>query len=69
MPNAIWLQAAPVTTGKAQVVLQEDRAAELGAGGTVGAARPRSASLDDGGRTFLLKLPRRVTARADGRPY
>jgi uncharacterized protein (TIGR02231 family) len=69
LPSALWLQAAPETRGKTLVQQQEERAADLGAGGNNAIAGPRAASLDDGGKAFVLKLPRRVTVRADGRPY
>lgn len=69
MPNAIWLDAAPETRGKTLVQQQEERASDLASGSTNAVAGPRAASLDDGGKAFVLKLPRRVTVRADGRPY
>ena len=69
LPNAIWLSASPETRGKTLVQQQEDRADDLGKGAGGAAAGPRAANLDDGGKAFVLKLPRRVTVRADGRPY
>jgi uncharacterized protein (TIGR02231 family) len=68
LPNPIWVTGAPETKGKTLVQAEEERAADLGAG-TGGGGGPRAAALDDGGKSFLLKLPRRVTVRADGRPY
>jgi uncharacterized protein (TIGR02231 family) len=68
LPNAIWLRAAPETRGKTLVQQQEERAADLGTSGEDVTAGPRAASLEDGGKSFMLKLPRRVTVRADGRP-
>jgi uncharacterized protein (TIGR02231 family) len=69
LPAAIWLLAAPQTRGKTLVQQQEERAADLGRGEAGGDDGPRAASLEDGGKAFLLKLPHRVTVRADGRPY
>lgn len=68
LPNPLWVRGGPDDSGKTLVQAQEERAADLKAGrGT--AATVKGATLDDGGKAFVLKLPRRVTVRADGRPY
>jgi uncharacterized protein (TIGR02231 family) len=69
LPNPIWLNAAPETRGKTLVQQQEERAEDLGRGATGAVVVPEAASLEDGGKAFVLNLPRRVTVRADGRPY
>lgn len=73
VPNPIYVHGAADETKKTLVQAQEHRADDLKAGkaATAGAdgARARAAELDDGGKAFVLKLPRRVTVRADGRPY
>jgi uncharacterized protein (TIGR02231 family) len=68
LPNPIYVYGQPEEKQKTLVEAQENRAADLAAaqGGERGA---QSASLDDGGKAFVLKLARRVTVRADGRPY
>jgi len=68
VPNPIWVQGGPEEKQKTLVQAQEERPDDLGAGGG-GGQGPKSAELDDGGKAFVLKLPRRVTVRADGRPY
>jgi len=68
LPNPIYVRGVPDESEKTLVQAQEERAADLKAGrGNV--ATVKSAQLDDGGKAFVLKLPRRVTVRADGRPY
>ena len=68
LPSPIYVDGAPEDTQKTLVQAQEERAADLkgGGGGGDGVA---GAELDDGGKAFVLKLPRKVTVRADGRPY
>lgn len=68
LPNPIYVYGQPEEKQKTLVEAQENRAADLttAQGGERGA---QSAELDDGGKAFVLKLARRVTVRADGRPY
>jgi uncharacterized protein (TIGR02231 family) len=68
LPNPLYVRGGPDDSGKTLVQAQEERAADLKAG-RGNAATVKSATLDDGGKAFVLKLPRRVTVRADGRPY
>jgi uncharacterized protein (TIGR02231 family) len=68
LPDPLWIAGAPESRGRTLVQAQEERAADLGRGAGAGAG-PQAASLEDGGKAFVLKLPRRVTVRADGRPY
>lgn len=68
LPNPIYVYGQEETKQKTLVQAQEERAADLqtGSGGGRAAA---SADLDDGGKAFVLKLPKKVTVKADGRPY
>ncbi|MBI1946349.1 MAG: mucoidy inhibitor MuiA family protein [Deltaproteobacteria bacterium] len=68
LPNRITVAGHPEEKGKTLVQAQEDRPEDLGAGRAGGAAPAAGAALDDGGKAFVLTLPRRVTLRADGRP-
>lgn len=68
LPNPIWVSGAPEDSGKQLVQAQEERAADL-KGGRATDGAVQGAALDDGGKVFVLKLPRHVTVRADGRPY
>jgi uncharacterized protein (TIGR02231 family) len=68
LPNPLYVRGGPDDSQKTLVQAQEERAADLKAG-RGNASTVKSASLDDGGKAFVLKLPRRVTVRADGRPY
>lgn len=68
LPNRITVAGHPEEKGKTLVQAQEDRPDDLRAGRAGGAAAAAGAELDDGGKAFVLKLPRRVTVRADGRP-
>ncbi|MCA9549200.1 MAG: mucoidy inhibitor MuiA family protein [Myxococcales bacterium] len=68
-PAPLWITG--YDAGKAKVMVQgtEDRASVAPSGGAAANQGPRSADLDDGGKSFTLKLPHRATVRADGRPY
>jgi uncharacterized protein (TIGR02231 family) len=68
LPLPIYVDGAPEDTQKTLVQAQENRPADLKAGGG-GGSSVAGAELDDGGKAFVLKLPRKVTVRADGRPY
>jgi uncharacterized protein (TIGR02231 family) len=68
LPQPLWVKAAPVTKEKTLVQAQEDRPASLAPGGAQDAVAPRVGVLDDGGKSMVWKLPRRVTVQADGRP-
>ncbi len=68
LPNPIYVYGQEETKQKTLVQAQEDRAADLQTGASGGKAAA-SADLDDGGKAFVLKLPKRVTVKADGRPY
>jgi uncharacterized protein (TIGR02231 family) len=70
LPNPIYVVGNADESKKTLVQAQEHRAEDLEAGKSSGeAANARSAELEDGGKAFVLKLPHRVTVRADGRPY
>jgi uncharacterized protein (TIGR02231 family) len=68
MPNPIYVQGAPEDKQKTLVSAQETRDADLKGGGR-GGSGAANAELEDGGKSVLLKLPKRVTVHADGRPY
>lgn len=68
LPNVIYVHGQPEEKQKTLVQAQEQRADDLKAGAKGGSAAV-GAELEDGGKAFVLKLPRRVTVRADGRPY
>jgi len=68
LPNPITVHGRPDEQQKVLVQAQEHRAADLEAGNG-GDAAAANATLEDGGKAFVLKLPKRVTVRADGRPY
>jgi len=68
LPNVIYVRGQPEDKQKTLVQAQEQRADDLKAGAKGGSAAA-GAELEDGGKAFVLKLPRRVTVRADGRPY
>ena len=53
---------------KVLVEARERREGLAGPGATAGSA-PLQASLEDRGQSFILKLPRKVTVKADGRRY
>ncbi len=68
LPNPIYVNGFPEEKGKTLVQAQEHRAEDLKSGqATSGGAN--GAELEDGGKAFVLKLPKKVTVRADGRPY
>lgn len=69
LPNPIYVNGGADETKKTLVQAQEHRAEDLETGKASGGASARSAELEDGGKAFVLKLPHRVTVRADGRPY
>lgn len=68
LPQAIHVRGAPEDKQKTLVQAQEVRAKDLKAG-KASASSAAGAELEDGGKAFVLKLPARVTVRADGRPY
>ncbi len=68
LPNPIYVSGHPDEKTKTLVQAQEHRADDLKAGKDTG-GDVRGASLEDGGKAFVLKLPKKVTVRADGRPY
>ena len=68
LPNPIYVYGQEETKQKTLVQAQEERAQDLHQA-TAGGKAAASADLDDGGKAFVLKLPRRVTIKADGRPY
>jgi uncharacterized protein (TIGR02231 family) len=68
LPNPIQVNGALEEKQKQLVQAQEVRADDLKAGGRSGASAA-GAGLEDGGKAFVLKLPKRVTVHADGRPY
>jgi uncharacterized protein (TIGR02231 family) len=68
LPNPLWVRGGPDVSTKTLVQAQEERAADLQRGGNAAADTASGAVLEDGGKAFVLKLPRRVTIIADGRP-
>ncbi|MDP2341170.1 MAG: mucoidy inhibitor MuiA family protein [Deltaproteobacteria bacterium] len=68
LPNAIYVYGQPDEKTKTLVQAQEHRPDDLKAGKDTGGS-VRGATLEDGGKAFVLKLPKKVTVRADGRPY
>lgn len=69
LPNPIYVHGSSDETKKTLVQAQEHRAEALETGKASTGVSAQSAELEDGGKAFVLKLPRRVTVRADGRPY
>lgn len=67
-PAALWITGYDAGDQKVMVQGQERRE-RLRVGGGGGGGGPQAAELDDGGKSFTLTLPHRVTVRADGRPY
>jgi uncharacterized protein (TIGR02231 family) len=67
-PAAIYVRGSDAGEKKTLVQASERREKLRGPAGAV-AQGPKSADLDDGGQSFTLKLPRKVTVRSDGRPY
>lgn len=67
-PAPLWISGYDAGDEKVMVQGQERRE-RLRASSGAGGGGPRAAELDDGGKSFTLKLPHRVTVRADGRPY
>lgn len=67
-PNPLWIRGGPDERTKTLVQAEEERAADLQRGGNATANAAQGAALEDGGKAFVLKLPRRVTIVADGRP-
>lgn len=68
IPNPIYVYGAEEQKQKTLVQAQEERAQDLKTGGKSGSTAA-GADLDDGGKAFVLKLPKKVTVKADGRPY
>ncbi len=68
LPNPITVYGQPEEKQKTLVQAQEHRADALQEGGG-GGGSVAGAELEDGGKAFVLKLPKKVTVRADGRPY
>lgn len=67
-PAPLWISG--YDAGDEKVMVQgAERRERLQASSGAGNTGPRAAELDDGGKSFTLKLPHRVTVRADGRPY
>jgi uncharacterized protein (TIGR02231 family) len=70
LPNPIYVHGGADETKKTLVQAQEHRADDLQGGkASGGESAARRVELEDGGKAFVLKIPRRVTVRADGRPY
>lgn len=68
LPAPLWITG--YDAGDQKVMVQgAERRERLRASSGAGAGGPRAAELDDGGKSFTLKLPHKVTVRADGRPY
>ena len=68
LPNPIYVSGHPDEKTKTLVQAQEHRPDALKAGSSVSGGA-QGAVLQDGGKAFVLKLPSKVTVRADGRPY
>ena len=68
IPYPILVSAHPEDRQKTLVQGQEHRADDLRRGKTSGATAA-GAELEDGGKAFVLRLPRKASVRADGRPY
>ncbi len=68
MPAPLWINGREAGTDKVMVQGHERRERVKASGGG-GGGGPKAADLDDGGKSFTLKLPHKVTVRADGRPY
>ncbi|MFH1807374.1 MAG: mucoidy inhibitor MuiA family protein [Pseudomonadota bacterium] len=67
-PAQLWVDGGEAS--KQKVLVQgAERREQLHAGSQVQASQARSAELDDRGQSFVLTLPRRITVRAEGRPY
>ena len=67
-PATLWVNGYEEETGKVMVQGQERRE-ELKASSGKSGRGPASAELEDGGQSFVLELPHKVTVKADGRPY
>lgn len=68
LPAPLWVNGHAAGDEKVMVQGQERRE-NLRASSNQGGGGPASAELEDGGKSFTLQLPHRVTVRADGRPY
>lgn len=68
LPRAIYVKGRKRGEKKTLVQATERREKLRGPAGRVSGGA-QSAQLDDGGQSFTLKLPRKVTIRNDGRPY
>lgn len=67
-PETILVKGHQGNTEKTLVQATENRDQLRGAAGTVNNGA-KNAQIDDGGQSFTLKLPGKVTIRSDGRPY
>jgi len=66
-PAAMWINGHKAGEKKVLVATMERREQLRGPAGA--AAAPSGVELEDKGQSFALRMPRRVTVRADGRPY
>lgn len=67
-PAAMWINGRKAGDKKVLVATMERREQLRGPAGAT-AAGPQAVELEDKGQSFALRMPRRVTVRADGRPY
>ncbi len=67
-PAALWINGHKAGEKKVLVATMERREQLRGPAGAA-AAGPQAVQLEDKGQSFALRMPRRVTVRADGRPY
>jgi uncharacterized protein (TIGR02231 family) len=67
-PAPLYVSGHEVKAEKVLVQGQESRAV-MQSGGGAAAGGAESAALDDQGKSVLLRLPRKVSVAADGRPY
>ena len=68
-PAPLWISGYDAGDAKVMVQGSERRESVAPSQGLAQQGGPRAAELDDGGKSFTLKLPHRATVRADGRPY
>jgi uncharacterized protein (TIGR02231 family) len=66
-PAAVWINGRKAGDKKVLVATMERREQLRGPAGAV--AGLQAVELEDQGQSFALRMPRRVTVRADGRPY
>lgn len=67
-PAALWINGHKAGDKKVLVATMERREQLRGPAGATGEG-PQAVELEDQGQSFALRMPRRVTVRADGRPY